>query len=566
MKKFFLYSLATVGGLFLLLMLMFVLSVRSLFTSKSVAVHENSQLYIHLTHKIEDFPREHSFVLSASDIPSVWEIEEALRCAANDSKINTVLLHLDFPDLSWSQVYALNQAFYEFKKSGKRLECFASSFGILDGGLKSYALATACTSIVLQPLGEVAVSPISEQEVFGGERLFFKKLFDRFNVKADFIAKGKYKSAPEPFLLSSFSVETKEMLNSIINEYEQAILSVLNQEGGARKFDKQFLVKGPYTDIDALKLNLVSKVSHDVGEAEHKVTVADYMHSVKASSGFIKKPVVAVVPLDGTILDDGAAHGVQEAVITPKHINEIVESLKSRTDVAAVVLSINSPGGSALASDKISYLIKQLQKHKKVVVHMRDAAASGGYYIAASAQHIVANPFALTGSIGVFMGKFVIGDALKDFGVSFEALNPEIEPVASTSLHAFSNSQRQYILRSINRTYDRFVETVAEGRNLSKAAVLGVAEGRVWTGTQAQKKGLVDTVGGLNSAILKAMELSEKSEAEYTVEIYRHKQEWVNILFELLHTMQNMQKIFGIFMGKIQQFSGINHQGAFVEL
>lgn len=537
MKKFLLYAFAALGGIFAVLMLVLVFSVRSMVVPKTVAIANDTQLYINLDHQIKDFPTVYSFDIATAKKPTAWEVERALRHAANDGKITSAFLRVDFPSISWSQVYSILKAIEVFKSSGKKINCYASSFGSLGGGLKTYVLARACSSITLQPLGEVAVSPISEKDVYGGEFLFFKGFFDKWKITADFVTKGKYKSAPEPLILKGFSDNNRASIQSLITSYEKNILELLN--AGEANLPADFLTSGPYTDTEALNLKLVSNVSHSKLSAKKRVSVIDYYTHIQQTATKHPKTIV-VVPLGGSIVNKSASNNMQDGSIAPSYVADLVQSLKKRSDVQAVVFSINSPGGSALASERIAYWVNLLKKDKKVVVHMRSAAASGGYYIASPADYIFATPFTLTGSIGVFVGKFVLGDALKDAGVSFEAVNTKFDGDILSALRTFSDKQRAYIMRSMDRTYDQFVARVAAGRNLKKSDVLAAAEGRVWSGSQAKDLKLVDAIGTLQDALNKASELSGNTQ-QYNVEVYKAPRGFSALLLELLDGMQSMQ-------------------------
>lgn len=515
MKKVILYTLATLGGVFLTLLFVVFLGFRSLFYPiKPIHIEPDSQLYIHLSQQVGDFPKISPIPLQPITRPNVWDIDKGLRFAAEDPKITSAFIHIDFAQISLYQAYALGQAIAYFKSKGKQIDCYASSFGALGGGLPTYLLASYCDSITIQRLGEVAITSL------GSESVFLKNFFDKWKIVPDFIGKGRYKSAPEMYTESTYTSNNREVVQSITADIEAQVKAIiLHNRANELKLSGDILKEGPYIDVQALQLGLVDRVYNLFNIPEKTVDIQDYIVFVNGQENK-KKKVIALIPLEGAIIDDGVSHTIREQVITPQDVKAALESAK-KLGAKAIVFSINSPGGSALASEKIASIIKEAQRNYKIVVYMQRAAASGGYYISASADHIVSNPFTFTGSIGVFLGKFAIGDMLKEFGINTESLDSSSNATILSAFSRFTPQQRVHIQKSLDHTYNRFIEVVAEGRKKSKDQVLSVAEGRVWTGLQAKGIELVDEVGTLNEAILKAAELSQIAPSSMRVELIK---------------------------------------------
>ncbi|MCP5322458.1 MAG: signal peptide peptidase SppA [Candidatus Paracaedibacteraceae bacterium] len=533
MKKFILYFFASLGVLFLSLVLILGLSIKSLFSPSLLKVPNESQLYIHLSKQITDFPTRATFGFGSHSKPNVWNIARALKAAAHDSRIESAVIHMDFPLLTFSQAYSLGRSIEYFRSSGKKIKCYASSFGNLGGGLPSYFLATYCDEISLQRLGEVAINRVSEREVLGGEFIFIRELLDKLKITPDFMVKGRYKKAPEPLIYKTFSIENREMLSSLIKDLETQVLTkIIYNRPSKLKGGIDILANGPYLDAQALNLGIIDGISNKVESNEKFVLLEEYVYGLEKSEKKAKQ-TIAIVKLEGAIVDDGMAYGIREKVITPLYVKEIFETLHRLGNVRGVILSINSPGGSALASEKIWSVIKHFQTEYKVVVYMQRAAASGGYYIAAPANYIVANPFTLTGSIGVFTGKFVLKEMLKDLGVNSESLDRSNVSINSI-FSRFTPKQKIYLQKNLEHTYNRFIEVVSDGRTKSKEEILSLAEGRVWTGNQAVGNGLVDQVGDLSDAVECLAKLLELESNSYQVKLIEPKGDFSAIIKEMV--------------------------------
>lgn len=558
MRKFVLYSLAVLGGFFLIALVLLTIGFKSLFSPKPIKIQPESQIYIHLTKTLWDFSKYHSFYFGAVPKPSVWDIDRGLRDAAHNPKIVSAILHIEFPKLTFSQAYTLGRAIQYFRSKGKKIECYASSFGSLGGGLPSYFLASYCDSITLQRLGEVGINVVSEKEIFGGEFVFLKDFFDKWKITPDFIVKGRFKKAPEPFLNSTFSVENKEMLKSLIADIETYLLAIIKENRSPKlQWSQHILESGPYLDKQALEIGLIDDISNDMNKALSVVAIEGYVRTL-SDEEYLRKDTIAVGHLEGAIIDDGISYGMREKVITPSRVQTFIDAVQKLPHIKAIILSINSPGGSALASEKIWSIIKKAQENYKIVVCMQRAAASGGYYISAPANYIVANPFSLTGSIGVFVGKFAIGDMLREFGINPEKIDSFSNASMSSIFNQFTDQQRSYVIKSLEHTYDRFIQVVMDGRKKSKKVIDSLAEGRVWTGNQALKVGLVDQVGTLQDAVDYIIKDAGLNPAFTRVALVQPESEFPVILYDILEQIdaslamvsKSMNYIYNMIYGK----------------
>lgn len=509
MKGFFKIMLATMVGMLLmgLVMFIFLIIIGVSAGSKSAVVKPQSVLVLDLSNA-EVSERV------ASDNPAYFLKEEqgvqyiglndwqrVLESAAKDANIKGISLELGQLFASPATVEAMRDALLEFRKSGKFVYAYAVSMSQSD-----YYLATAADSVFLHPQGGMMFKGLSAQV------MYYKDLFDKLDVDIQVVRHGQFKSAVEPYISNKMSeanrLQMTEYIQSIWNTYCTQIaasrkLEMKTLNGVA---DNLMLYDNPqaalstrfvdglmYEDVyrSALKLRVNPRDTDKVSEVDY----SDYFSAMPDKKTAPNK--VAVVYAVGTITDgEGASDEIGENII------EALQKIRRNKAVKAVVLRVNSPGGSALMSDRIWNEVNKLKKDIPVVVSMGDYAASGGYYISCAADCIVAEPTTVTGSIGVFGMIPNLGKTLSHkLGVHVETVNTNASSDFMTGFRGMNATEYDVLQQSVDRIYDTFVHRVAVGRHLNAKYVDGIAQGRVWTGQDALTKGLVDTLGGLDLAI-----------------------------------------------------------------
>lgn len=456
---------------------------------------------------------------------------------AGDPDITGAFVKLGGASLDWAQTEELAGLFDKLKKKGKPVVCHAH---VLSNASAAFALR-ACTRTWLSPAGDAETVGIAAQI------MYMRGLFDKLKVGVDFLHVGKFKSGVEPFTREGPSEPARESLTETLRAIRDAWLDQATQAGKPDSV-RAALEQGPWSPEDAKKQGLIDAVGYE-SEAltdAKKLSKAEEVSgtyggkSNKGSQGLdiaqlvriiagseesaVTRPHIAVLPAEGSIAME-AGGALSSGGITASAIGKTLRRLKNDEHIKAVVLRIDSPGGSALASDLIWHELRELQKKKPLVVSVGGMAASGGYYMACAGDRIFAEPTSIVGSIGVFGGKMVFSSALEEYGVHTETFPASPEPGAAaraSSQSPFStwdDPTREKIRAGMQSVYDLFISRVAAGRKLTTEKVEEVAQGRIWSGKQGLERGLVDQLGGVVDAIAHARKLAGLPEdAPVTVE------------------------------------------------
>lgn len=440
---------------------------------------------------IEETPdeREHVALLRA-----LWAL-------AKEQRVDAVLVKLrEAPARDMAGVEELRDAFFELRRAGKRVICQAETLG-----LTGMYLCAAANRIAITPSGDVRVSGLRSSHVYLSE------LLNQLGVKADFIRAGNYKAAPEQLTQREASAEARE---NRVNLMQQAEIEFTTALALGRHLPpnavRERMGQGPFLANDALQQQLVDAVVFD-DEIDAQVKAAtgrntrvlDGELGELAPDTFRREGAIAVVYVDGELIDGNSSEipllGVRTA--GSYTLTETFEQLREDRRVKAVVVRVNTPGGSSSAADAVWRAIDLTARTKPTVVSMGGTAASGGYYLASAASRVFANPSTLTGSIGVFYGKADLSGLLAKVGVDVETYKTHPRADAESWFRPFTDGERLAMTKQLQTLYDLFLERVAEGRNLTKADVENVAQGRVWTGRQAVQHKLADELGGLRQAL-----------------------------------------------------------------
>jgi len=452
------------------------------------------------------------------------ELQAKLRKAANNEHVEGIALRANGLAINLALATELRASLKEFRAAGKRLECHTEN--VANAG---YYVFTACDSIVLSPLGSVAITGAAATPIH------IKGLLDRVGVTADFLHVGDYKGAAEPITRTEPSPEMMETLGALLDQsYATQVAAMVDGRGMDDAAAKAAIDQALFVGDAAVEAKLVDSIAtwEDFVAAKGKPWTSegsknplDDMTTLQRFIGLMPpevptEPHVALVYAVGNVID-GKGNGVVGAreEIASRTLVATLRALADNDSVKAVVLRVSSPGGSALASELIWHAVEEVKKSKPVVVSMGGVAASGGYYISAGATKIFAEPDTITGSIGVVGGKFVLGDALASVGVTNFELKRGERALIWSSMKPWTESERAAVQSMMEATYDTFVSRVSAGRGLSTEAVHKVAQGRVWTGTAAKAHGLVDELGGLDAALAEAQALA-KVEASAGIEVY----------------------------------------------
>ena len=452
------------------------------------------------------------------EAPSLRQIVQAIDLAETDDNIRGIYLCLDKMSAAPATYQAIRNRLETFKQnSGKWIVSYGDSYGPAQ-----YYTATVADSIFVNPLGGIAWGGM------GGAMIYYKSFFDKYDIDVDVFRVGKFKSAVEPYITDHMSeanrLQTLTYMRDIWEEYAGVVadrrgLSPDSLEAWANRnltFCKADEIPAGFFDGIRYRQDMYALVKQLAGQKEdedfHGISVKEIITNAQKSD---KKDEVAVLYAVGNIVDEGGNSGSAE--IVGETMIEEINSLAKNDNVKAVVFRVNSPGGSAYASEQMWYALQQLKARKPLVISMGDYAASGGYYISTPGQYIFAEPNTITGSIGVFG---VVPNAerlINSFGLNVETVETHEHGAIQPPLKQLDLDEKAMIQHSVEGTYDTFLTRVADGRGLSKDSVQEIAQGRVWTGKRAIGIGLVDELGGLREAVAKAAELASLSEGDYAV-------------------------------------------------
>ncbi|WP_026724309.1 signal peptide peptidase SppA [Flavobacterium sasangense] len=510
--------LATIVGLFVFSIIAFfgiiIIGVIAGSSDETVTVKNNSVIELDLSKVSLDYAGKTNykdFNYFEAHHDGVTDILNAIEAAKTDDKIKGISILNNQSQLGLAQSKAVRDKLEDFKKSGKFVYAYANFY--TQG---EYYLNSVADQVYLNPMGEVDFKGLSS------EIIYMKELQEKSGVKFEVIRHGKYKSAVEPFLAQEMSSENREQMTVLLNSVWSTIVediaksrklsiaqlnAIANTLGArtpdlalANKLVDKVAYEDEYHDMIRAKLKLDKKEKYDI------VSITDYAKTAASTvEDYSKKDIIAVIYAQGEIA--GGEGDVN--VIGEGSIKRSLQEARENDDVKAIVLRVNSPGGSALTSELIWREIEITKKTKPVVVSMGNYAASGGYYIAANADRIFAEPNTITGSIGVFGMLPNMNQLGKNIGINAEQVKTHENASGYSIFEPIDENFKGYILESIEKTYATFLQRVADGRKMTTEQVDAIAQGRVWTGVDAQKLGLVDEIGGLDTAIKYAAKLGK---------------------------------------------------------
>jgi len=495
--------------------------------------------------------------LTLSDVPTTYigQVTQSLAKAAQDDKVGAVVLNFEQPLLSWAQVDELGRSIRKVSQAGKKTYAYVESPTQLN-----YLLACQCDQIVMTPTGVIELTGL------GGEALYFKNLFDKLGIVADFTHIGQFKSAAETLTESGPTENELTQINSILDSlYEHLLNIVVTSRKISREEAIEILDEGLFTAADAKNAGLIDKIMYraeflellkknqqgdlqlelNYGETDKKEFKFDNpLALMSIFQEMFGRPqeatgdTIAVLHIDGPITSGESVEGWSGNIVGARTIRMALNEAANDRDIKGIVIRINSPGGSATASDIIYRAIRKAAQAKPVVVSMAGVAASGGYYTACGGPTIMAEACTITGSIGVVGGKVVLGGLLNKIGITSHVYKRGRNADIFSITRPFTVEQRYTLTNIMRDTYDIFKERVTESRGTRlKGPVETLAQGKIYTGLQAMDLGLIDEIGGLTDAVKRVAEQAKIE--KYNIRTLPRPKTLMELLDELLAQGEN---------------------------
>lgn len=469
--------------------------------------------YIRLEGTLADEPIN-AFDIRQDYYPGVLHLTKRIEQAKADPRINGVVLDIRGLSTGLATIQELRDAITDFRASGKTAIAYVYTADVAE-----YYLATSCEKIVVHPAGTIAVRGLAATVPF------FKGFFDKIGVKPQFVAIGKYKSAPEQFTRRSFTEPAEEQTRELLNaQFGQLVDGIAKARRLTKEEVTTLIDKGMFSPPLAKERGLVDAVAYpdEVPGLFEKGPALTYPLAVHKPATWGAPDVLAVVHINGTITRGESAgdliNGVTSGSAT---VTRALRDIRDNDQVKAVVIRVDSPGGDAVASDEIGREIDLVRESgKPVIISMGDVAASGGYWVAANGTRIYAEPGTITGSIGVFTGSFVFSDLLKKLDITTQTLKRGEHADMESGVRPLTEAELTMLRENARYTYVQFLERVAQGRKIATSRVDELAQGRVWAGSKAEEVGLIDKVGGLEVAIEDARAAAEMEPTTTVLEFY----------------------------------------------
>ena len=514
-RKTVLIITSIVLGLVLVVLIGLAILISS-FRHSQPAIEANSVLALRVAGSLPDYvsPDPLRKFFGNTD-QSLSDLILQFKKAKVDDRIKVIILEVDMAGAGWGKSEEIRDAIADFRSSGKPVYAYMEY-----ATDKEYYIASACDKIYLAPPGELFINGLA------ADVLFFRGSLDKLGIYPDMVQMGKYKTAVETFTRKDMSDANREFINSLLDDlFNRYVEAIAKARGKSGEEMRAIIDDAPYNAAKSKEMGLIDGVAYrDELEKELKTKLgykeSDELRIVKSSAysevdpeslGLDKGEKIAVIYATGDIgsgQSENSPRGNQS--IGSDTLSKAVKDAGDDKTIKAIVIRVDSPGGSGLASDIIWHAVEDAKAKKPVVISMSDVAASGGYYIAAGAHKIIAEPSTITGSIGVFAGKPVLRGFYDWLGISNEYILRGKQAGMFRETEKFTPEERAKFEELIKHTYyDDFVPKVAKGRNKTPEYIDSVAQGRVWTGAQGKERGLVDEFGGLDRAVEVAKELAK---------------------------------------------------------
>lgn len=520
MKQFLKLTLASVVGVILALsffVIIIIAAAGAISSSDSqYNLKDNSLLKISLSGNLKEQSVENPFDVSIPGLPVDTKVENqglddilsAISKAKTNDKIRGIYLEVKMLKAGFASIEEIRNALIDFKKSGKFVLAYGDTYD-----QREYYICSVANKIFINPQGMMNFCGLAAQPVF------IKGTLGKIGVKAEVFKVGTFKSAVEPYLNTKMSdasrLQTKEYIGGIwghllegISASRKISVSDLNALANRNMLfqSTEELIKCKLVDSvvyeSGMRTYLAKRSDQDKVDDLELVSVSEMMTVPEKSTNFVQDKI-AVLYAEGEIVDEGSDGIVRDDVISE------IEKIKKDETIKAVVFRVNSPGGSAYASEQIWKAVTDLKAVKPVVVSMGDYAASGGYYISCNASKIIASPNTITGSIGIFGTFFILDELAQKMGLSFDVVKTNDMSDLGNMTRPMTEIEKHQIQNYIEKGYDLFVKRCSEGRKIENKKLREMAEGRVWTGKKAVELGLADEIGGINRALEVAAKLGK---------------------------------------------------------
>ena len=543
------------SGLFVLAVAL-IAALATIGREKTVQVENGSYLVFDLSTNIIDRPSQQNILPEDPEHLTLQlrQVTKALNAAAKDERVAGLLLIGRFSSAGEQTGYAtlreVREAVETFKASGKPVRAYLNYVTTRD-----LYVASVAEDLAIDPFGLVMVPGLSTQP------MFFAGAFEKYGINVQVTRSGKYKSAIEPFVRRDMSSESREQTQALLDDIWRELVTgiassrgidpaeferLVNAEGVLRP---EFAVENKLANRVAYRDEIIDELKARTGrmgkrETFKQVLLPDYIKErvepslVEKSGKKEGRGVIGVVYAEGVIVD---GEGERDEVGSARFAREL-RRMRHDPDVKAIVLRVNSPGGSASGSEEMQREVRLARAVKPVVVSMGPVAASGGYWISAYAERIFAEPSTITGSIGVFGLQVDVQQLASNLGVTFDRVKTAKFADAATITRPKTPEELEIVQRHVDWIYDQFIGKVAEGRNLEREKVDEIAQGRVWSGAQAQKLGLVDEIGGLEKALRYAAEKTRLGETYRVVE-YPKKRTLAEVITEVLENVRPLASV-----------------------
>jgi len=523
MNNFWKYTLATVVGSIITFVVIFGILIGTFsaiiasFGESEVLVNDNSVLTMTLATDIPDKASDNPFesinfmTFESTKTLGLNDILKTIEKAKNDERIKGIYLDLSYLPAGMASIEEIRNKLIDFKSSKKFIICYSSMYS-----QKAYYIASVADEIYMNPQGSIEWKGLNTQV------MFFKGALEKLGIEAQIFRHGQFKSAVEPFMNDKMSDASKLQSSTLIQSIWDDMCKKIATERGLKVadlnmyadslmvYDAESALKYGFIDgikyYDEVLAELKTKSGSEDKPEDFMIAITKYSDASVETEKNESKNKIAVIFAEGDIVDGGKTDGS----IGGDWMAEIIRKAREDEDVKAVVLRVNSPGGSGLASDVIWREVKLTAEIKPVVVSMGNLAASGGYFISAPANYIFAQPNTITGSIGVF-GMIPNLEKLmtEKLGITVDGVGTNANSDFGSIMRPFTPAEGQFIQRQVEDFYDIFLTRVSDGRGMTKAEVDSIGQGRVWSGVNAKSIGLVDEIGGLDAAVKKAVSLAK---------------------------------------------------------
>ncbi|MBQ8481319.1 MAG: signal peptide peptidase SppA [Alphaproteobacteria bacterium] len=508
------------------------------YNNRRIYIPPHTMIMVDMNHNFSEVPTDNLLdeILDRQSM-SFQKLIKAIEIAAVDDRIDAIIARIDVSNLEMAQIQDIARAVTSYKTSGKPAYVFSQGFGPLGRGNREYYLATFFDKIYMQPHTSIGITGISI------EVPFFKKLMDKIGVDAEFYTRYQYKTAMASFTDDKMSEPFREEMQNLGNELMNEIKSDIKNNRKLTQNIDDLINNAPISSEDGVKFGLIDELMYLPqleeklkGEgAENFISIEDYASQIYPNTGNI--PTIAYLNLNGIINTGETSSDIDgEYVLGSQSVLADISEIEDINNLKAVIVRIDSPGGSYNAADEIYFALKQLKKNKNIpiIVSQSGYAASGGYFISLAGDYIIAEPTTITGSIGVLGGKFTAQKLWEKLDISWDGIKIGNNAGILSINTPFSDSEKENFNASLDEVYKDFTAKVMENRKLTKN-IDEIARGRVWSGRQALELGLVDALGGLDDALLEAKKRSNiKPKQKFKIISYPREKSFSEKLRDLI--------------------------------